>query len=385
MGVEHTARPIWGVQFHPESIATEHGRAIAENFYALAGRMRSSRARPAGRATRPPAPPSARTPQRADGGEAAMRLRLRELEGEAPTEHALRTALRRGRERLLARQRRRADPARAVLLPRHQRRRATAACSNTTSRPARSRSSATARDTVEHKSIFDLLDREAGAARGRAAAGARRAAWSAASSATSATSCKADCGSPNVHSSDMPDALLMLANRVVAVDHVRRRTYVCAVGREDDAEADAWLDDGGRGRRARRSPTRRRRRRRREPRGARRPRQLPLRPRPRALPRRHRPLSQAELAAGESYEVCLTDQFSTDASPDPFDALPPPAPQQPGAVRRLPQASASARSSAPRRSASSRSTATAGSRRGRSRGRSRASRTRPRTPPAAPS
>src|SRR5204862_92918 len=29
--------------------------------------------------------------------------------------------------------------------------------------------------------------------------------------------------------------------------------------------------------------------------------------------------SQAELAAGESYEVCLTDQFSTDASPEPFD------------------------------------------------------------------
>ena len=28
--------------------------------------------------------------------------------------------------------------------------------------------------------------------------------------------------------------------------------------------------------------------------------------------------SQAELAAGESYEVCLTDQISTDASPDPF-------------------------------------------------------------------
>ncbi len=28
---------------------------------------------------------------------------------------------------------------------------------------------------------------------------------------------------------------------------------------------------------------------------------------------------QAELAAGESYEVCLTDQISTAASPPPFE------------------------------------------------------------------
>ncbi len=35
---------------------------------------------------------------------------------------------------------------------------------------------------------------------------------------------KADCGSPNVHSSDLPDAALMLANRVVAVDHTNDKT-----------------------------------------------------------------------------------------------------------------------------------------------------------------
>ena len=53
MGIEHTSRPIWGVQFHPESIATEHGRAIAENFYALASRLRGkSLARTAGRRAR---------------------------------------------------------------------------------------------------------------------------------------------------------------------------------------------------------------------------------------------------------------------------------------------------------------------------------------------
>ena len=36
MGVVHREKPQWGVQFHPESILTEHGEAMMANFLELA-------------------------------------------------------------------------------------------------------------------------------------------------------------------------------------------------------------------------------------------------------------------------------------------------------------------------------------------------------------
>lgn len=50
MGIAHRERPLWGVQFHPESICTEHGFELLSNFAALTrahAEKRWSRPRPA--------------------------------------------------------------------------------------------------------------------------------------------------------------------------------------------------------------------------------------------------------------------------------------------------------------------------------------------------
>ena len=44
MGFRHATLPIHGVQFHPESIATEHGHAMLANFMHIAGMTPKERA-----------------------------------------------------------------------------------------------------------------------------------------------------------------------------------------------------------------------------------------------------------------------------------------------------------------------------------------------------
>jgi para-aminobenzoate synthetase len=313
MGIEHRRRPMWGVQFHPESIATEHGAKLVENFYALASQRKS----PPVRATKRPAPAPRRT-QVAKATASGAQLRMRSIPGEPSTEAIF--------ERLFG------DEKHAFWLDSADAPTKLAQSSYLGTSAGADRcvleydadagavrihgAEATA---IERGSIFDLLDREL----------ARRSLETPAGPVPGLLGgfvgylgyeCKADCGATNVHSSDVPDAVLMLANRLVAVDHVRHRTHLVAIDSGGDTDGDRWLDQAEAVVRgvladppADASPN--------DPAFGR-PSDTQVsfqcgRGREQYLADIAR--SQAELAAGESYEVCLTDQISTSASPEPFD------------------------------------------------------------------
>ena len=240
MGVEHTKRPIWGVQFHPESISTEYGLKIAENFFEMAAGYERPR-RPAGQATIVPRAikRASRTAPPREGGE--LELRMRTLEGEAPTEHVY--------ESLFAEH----DP--SFWLDSADAPTWLAQCSYMGTTAGAERCFVTydvdatevavnrgGVETVEGRSIFDYLHREMGRIKVDPPEGVERGLVGGYVGYLG-YELKADCGSPNVHSSEMPDAAMMFANRVVAVDHAKGVTHLFALCRGEDPEAEQWLEE----------------------------------------------------------------------------------------------------------------------------------------------
>jgi para-aminobenzoate synthetase len=317
MGIAHDERPMWGVQFHPESVATEHGLQIARNFYALAERASAAAGRSAARV-----PGSRRDDSAGGDGEIGpstsegrrVRLLSRAFEGAAPTEQLY--------ERLFA------GAESSFWLDSADAPTWLAQASYMGTSAGRGRALLDydveakrtlvrrgGRDLVERGSIFDLLDRELARDEVEPPPGLERG-FLGGYVGYLGYELKADCGAVNQHRSDLPDAMLMFANRVVAVDHANRRSHVFALARGEDPEAERWFAETCELV---------------ESWIAQPPPEAPLAPpedpgarvefrcgrgRSRYLADIER--SQAELAAGESYEVCLTDQISTDASPDPF-------------------------------------------------------------------
>jgi para-aminobenzoate synthetase len=314
MGIEHLSRPLWGVQFHPESVATEHGEKLVRNFYQLVAARNRKRTRPHRRTPSLPA-----RPRRTENSESHKKLevRTRTISGEPSTELLF--------ERLFGAERY------AFWLD-------SAGAPNALAQRSFMGTSAGAQrlvleydvdehvvsshraDGVTHErtTIFAALAREL-QARELTRTDAMPPGLVGGFVGYLGYECKADCGSPNVHSSSAADAVMLLANRIVTVDHLAKQTHLIALCQGPDPDAASWLDQTQAvvSETLSASPST-------APGNEARGEHLEDEVVFRCGRGREQYLADIErckaaLAAGESYEICLTDQIHTDAHPDPFE------------------------------------------------------------------
>ena len=236
MALRARDHPAWGVQFHPESIGTEHGEQLVANFLALSpARRRSSRAAPMPHGT---AVPGGRTPARSSG---AVRIAHRVVDGTPDAESAFATLF--------------GDRAEAFWLD------------SSLVDPALSRFSfmgaaigglgaairyrvAGSRLTitrggerrVHEQTLFDYLSHEL--ARLHTDGPELPFDLNGGFVGYLGYELKVDCGASEAHGAELPDAFLLLADRIVAIDHERGQTHLLALsdgGPQEARAARRWL------------------------------------------------------------------------------------------------------------------------------------------------
>ncbi|GAA3740980.1 para-aminobenzoate synthetase [Spinactinospora alkalitolerans] len=333
MALRHRALPRWGVQFHPESIASEHGRALIANFRALAARARGARtvhsaparvtetreedadAEPSeigrtGRVSR--SAHSELGEHRTSVSETPARggrphpgpLRYRTLPGAVDAEAAFVRLYGESEHAFWLDSSLAADPARFSFLGDADGPGGEVLTYRVGEGAVTVRASSGARHR-EPGSIFDVLRRRV-AHRPRALADLPFD-FTGGYVGYFGYELKADCGAAAAHRAPTPDAVWLRCDRFLAVDHVEDRTYLVALGpgAEEWLAATADTLSGLAPAGARPGPT----------------------PGPTADPEPHleRPREGyltdvkeclGHLAAGESYEICLTNRLRLPAPAD---------------------------------------------------------------------
>jgi para-aminobenzoate synthetase len=303
MAIRARGRRAWGVQFHPESVGTEHGERLISNFLALTPPRRRERPR---RRLTTSAVPGGRPPLRAND---AVRTHHREIDAIPDAESAF-AELFGDREHAFWLDSSRVDPQLsrfsfigaaigelgAEVRYDVRERRVTVTRGATTQ--------------IYDETLFEYLSREL--ARLHTTCPKLPFDFNGGFVGYIGYECKADCGARDAHAAELPDGFLLLADRIVAVDHELGRTHLLALSANDagvDA-AERWLDSTA-GMLA----------------------NLPVLEPPRtgehaatqfelARGREHY-MANVEackrlLEAGESYEICLTNRITLAAQPDAF-------------------------------------------------------------------
>ncbi|HVF79665.1 MAG TPA: chorismate-binding protein, partial [Solirubrobacteraceae bacterium] len=236
MAIRDRHRPAWGVQFHPESIGTEHGEELVANFVALSPdrrRPRGARALP-----RSTVVPGGRPPARSSG---AVQVAHRVLDTVADAESAFATLFGE-HEHAFWLDSSLVDPAlsrfsfmgAAMGGLGRQVRYAVGGSRLTVTHGAESR--------LHEEKLFHYLSREL--ARLHTDNPELPFDLNGGFVGYLGYELKADCGATKAHESELPDAFLLLADRIVAIDHELGRTHVLAISDGSAAEvaaADDWL------------------------------------------------------------------------------------------------------------------------------------------------
>ncbi|GAA4913845.1 aminodeoxychorismate synthase component I [Streptomyces coeruleoprunus] len=307
MGLRHRHRPLWGVQFHPESIATRFGHELLANFQELSRRHTPRRDSVT---LRPPAGPEPAVHQPLD------RRALRVLTRELPTrwdDEIVYERLFQGRDHAFwLDSSARDSQGRFSVMGDATGPLARVATADVASGTVTVRSSAGEAETVAGEFLGWLdrdlasLDTEVPALPCDFALG-----WT----GYLGYELKSECGGDRAHRSEEPDAVMVFADRAVVLDHVTGTTYLLALVEGDDEEpAQLWLS-----RMVGRLTTL----------AAVAPAPDPVRPAGAVdgIRLRHDrgaylaliDACQEEIAAGESYEVCLTNMAEARGAFDPWD------------------------------------------------------------------
>jgi len=317
MALEHAAKPLWGVQFHPESICTEHGRRLIENFRDLSKRYsrRPSAATRMGRRAHPRANTQARAqPVRSTRGVPAapsLQLVVERIEAEVEPEAAFAQLYAESENAFWL------DSSQIGELGRFSfigdDRGPLAATVSYDVGAGEVRVERRGEGEVRRESIFEYLQRETAVRPHRSPELPFD--FDCGYVGYLGYELKAECGGDAAHASPLPDAALVFADRVIAFDHAEGHTYLlCLVEPGAGAEAERWIAETA------------------DSLGS-------LAPVPGPTweeivaerdaiefrldrPREHYLAEIAEcrrrLAEGETYEVCLTNTISADVRPEPL-------------------------------------------------------------------